>query len=109
MSQQEVYTDASVSSSPILEAAVTTEDPTLPFVTAQDTSFFIGESDGDTSAERSISRNTECQSKEDLAGSYCYGATGAMPPAGHHQLQAQHIGGTVTCGINHLVPLLFLK
>ncbi|XP_070786725.1 serine/threonine-protein kinase 11-interacting protein [Enoplosus armatus] len=77
------YTDASISSSPILEAATTTEDPT--FITAQGSSFFIGEGQGDTS---SLSYNTECQSKEDLAGSYHYTPTGATPP----EVQAQPAG-----------------
>ncbi|KAM9836279.1 serine/threonine-protein kinase 11-interacting protein isoform 2-T2 [Aulostomus maculatus] len=68
-------TDASVSSSPIPEAATTTEDPT--FFTAQGSSFFIGEGPGDTS---SLSYNTDGQSKEDLAGSYRYTAISATPP-----------------------------
>eukprot|EP00064_Thunnus_orientalis_P008383 superscaffoldBa00000993_g8406 len=72
---KEDYTDASISSSPIPEAAVTTEDPT--FVTAQGSSFFIGEGQSDTC---SLSYNTECQSKEDLAGSYRYTALDATPP-----------------------------
>ncbi|KAG7239293.1 hypothetical protein INR49_029258 [Caranx melampygus] len=63
------YTDASISSSPILETAVTTGDPT--FFTAQGTTFFTP---GDTS---SLSYSTECQSKEELAGSYHYTITGA--------------------------------
>ncbi|XP_078099705.1 serine/threonine-protein kinase 11-interacting protein isoform X7 [Sander vitreus] len=69
------YTDGSISSSPILGAATTTEDPA--FVTAQGSSFFIGDVQGDTS---SLSYKSECQSKEDLAGSYHYIATGATPP-----------------------------
>ncbi|KAK5847903.1 hypothetical protein PBY51_016995 [Eleginops maclovinus] len=40
-------------------------------------SFFIGDAQGDSS---SLFYNTECQSKEDLAGSYRYTATGATPP-----------------------------
>ncbi|XP_034061378.1 serine/threonine-protein kinase 11-interacting protein isoform X1 [Gymnodraco acuticeps] len=72
---KEDYTDGSISSSPILEATATTEDPA--FFTAQGSSFFIGDAQGDSS---SLSYNTECQSKEDLAGSYCYTATGATPP-----------------------------
>ncbi|XP_018516543.1 serine/threonine-protein kinase 11-interacting protein isoform X2 [Lates calcarifer] len=77
------YTDATMSSSPILETATTTEDQT--FVTAQGSSFFIGDAPGDN---YSLSYNTECQSKEDLAGSYHYTATGATPP----QVQAQPAG-----------------
>ncbi|XP_039997864.1 serine/threonine-protein kinase 11-interacting protein isoform X2 [Xiphias gladius] len=77
------YTDASISSSPILETATTTGDPT--FVTAQGSSFFTGDGPGDN---YSISYNTECQSKEDLAGSYHYTATGATPP----EVQAQPTG-----------------
>ncbi|KAK1876486.1 Serine/threonine-protein kinase 11-interacting protein [Dissostichus eleginoides] len=75
---KEDYTDGSISSSPILEAATTTEDPA--FFTAQGSSFFIGDAQGDSS---SLSYNTECRSKEDLSGSYRYtatGATGATPP-----------------------------
>lgn len=72
---KEDYTDGSISSSPILEAATTTEDPA--FFTAQGSSFFIGDAQGDSS---SLSYNTECRSKEDLAGSYRYTATGATPP-----------------------------
>ncbi|XP_010783732.1 serine/threonine-protein kinase 11-interacting protein [Notothenia coriiceps] len=73
---KEDYTDGSISSSPILEAATTTtEDPA--FFTAQGSSFFIGDAQGDSS---SLSYNTECQSKEDLAGSYRYTAAGATPP-----------------------------
>ncbi|XP_011482066.1 serine/threonine-protein kinase 11-interacting protein [Oryzias latipes] len=68
-------TDASFSNSPIQEAAVTTTDPT--FVTARGSSFFIGDGPGDTS---SLSSNTDCQSKEELAGSYHYTVTGATPP-----------------------------
>ena len=75
-SQQDDYTDGSISSSPILDAATTaTEDPT--FITAQGSSFFIGDGPGDTS---SLSYNTDCQSKEDLAGSYRYTAAEATPP-----------------------------
>ncbi|KAI4831357.1 hypothetical protein KUCAC02_000903, partial [Chaenocephalus aceratus] len=54
---KEDYTDGSISSSPILEAATTTEDPA--FFTAQGSSFFIGDAQGDSS---SLSYNTECQS-----------------------------------------------
>ncbi|XP_062270667.1 LOW QUALITY PROTEIN: serine/threonine-protein kinase 11-interacting protein [Scomber scombrus] len=72
---KEDYTDASISSSPILESAITTEDPT--FVTAQGSSFFIKEGQSDTC---SLSYNTDCQSKEDLAGSYRYSALDGTPP-----------------------------
>lgn len=75
VSRQEDYTDASISSSPILESALTTEDPT--FVTAQGSSFFIKEGQSDTC---SLSYNTDCQSKEDLAGSYHYSALEGTPP-----------------------------
>lgn len=76
-------TDASNSSSPIPEAATATEESM--FVTAQGSSFFIGDSPGQTSR---LSYNSECQSKEDLAGSYHYAATGATPP----RVQAQPAG-----------------
>ncbi|XP_041834979.1 serine/threonine-protein kinase 11-interacting protein isoform X2 [Melanotaenia boesemani] len=74
-SNKDDYTDASNSSSPILETATTTGDAT--FVTAQGSSFFIGDGLGDTS---SLSYNTGCQSKEELAGSYHYSPTGCTPP-----------------------------
>ncbi|XP_076579725.1 serine/threonine-protein kinase 11-interacting protein isoform X1 [Chaetodon auriga] len=77
------YTDASISSSPILETATTTGDPT--FVTAQGSSFFTRGGQADTS---SLSYSTDCQSKEDLAGSYHYTTTGATPP----EVQAQPAG-----------------
>ncbi|XP_041822149.1 serine/threonine-protein kinase 11-interacting protein isoform X2 [Chelmon rostratus] len=77
------YTDGSISSSPILETATTTEDPT--FVTAQGSSFFTTGGQADTS---SLSYNTDSQSKEDLAGSYHYTTTGAIPP----EVQAQPAG-----------------
>lgn len=56
--------------SPVLEV-----DPT--FVTAQGSSFFIGDGEGGIS---SFSRTADCQSTEDLAGSYCYASEGATPP-----------------------------
>ncbi|XP_024144725.1 serine/threonine-protein kinase 11-interacting protein [Oryzias melastigma] len=69
-------TDVSFSNSPVHEAAATTTtDPT--FVTARESSFFIGDEPGDTS---SLSSNTDCQSREELAGSYHYTVTGATPP-----------------------------
>ncbi|XP_017282417.1 serine/threonine-protein kinase 11-interacting protein isoform X3 [Kryptolebias marmoratus] len=67
-------TDTSKSSSPVPETATTSEDPT--FVTAQGSSFFIGDGPDDAS---NLSY-TESQSKEDLAGSYRYTATGMTPP-----------------------------
>ncbi|XP_033472184.1 serine/threonine-protein kinase 11-interacting protein isoform X1 [Epinephelus lanceolatus] len=70
------YTDGSISSSPIIETAATTQDPT--FITAQGSSFFIGDGQGDDSSN--LTYNIECQSKEDLAGSYRYTPTGATPP-----------------------------
>ncbi|XP_049919526.1 serine/threonine-protein kinase 11-interacting protein isoform X2 [Epinephelus moara] len=70
------YTDGSISSSPIIETAATTQDPT--FITAQGSSFFIGDGQGDDLSN--LSYNIECQSKEDLAGSYRYTPTGATPP-----------------------------
>ncbi|XP_026218660.1 serine/threonine-protein kinase 11-interacting protein isoform X2 [Anabas testudineus] len=69
------YTDGSISSSPILETAIASEDPT--FATAQGSSFFIGDRPSETC---SLSDNTDCQSREDLAGSYHYTATGSTPP-----------------------------
>ncbi|KAM3585336.1 uncharacterized protein V6R79_014870 [Siganus canaliculatus] len=68
------HTDSRVSGSPV-EPTATTEDPS--FVTAQGSSFFIGDGPGDTS---SLSYNTDCQSKEDLAGSYHYSTLDATPP-----------------------------
>lgn len=67
--------DTSKGSSPFPETALTLEDPT--FVTAQGSSFFIGDGSDDTS---SISYNIDSQSKEDLAGSYRYTATEVPPP-----------------------------
>ncbi|XP_037552255.1 serine/threonine-protein kinase 11-interacting protein [Nematolebias whitei] len=67
--------DTSKGSSIIPETALTLEDPT--FVTAQGSSFFIGDGSDDTS---SISYNIDSQSKEDLAGSYHYTATEVPPP-----------------------------
>ncbi|XP_069376913.1 serine/threonine-protein kinase 11-interacting protein isoform X2 [Paralichthys olivaceus] len=64
--------DVSFSSSPTLESGTATQDPT--YVTAQGSSFFNGD---DT---HSLSYNTDCQSKEDLAGSYHYTAICATPP-----------------------------
>lgn len=69
------YTDASSSSSPIPEAVTVAEESM--FVTAQGSSFFIGDSPSQTSR---LSCNSECQSREDLAGSYHYTTTGATPP-----------------------------
>ncbi|XP_072235448.1 serine/threonine-protein kinase 11-interacting protein [Leuresthes tenuis] len=68
-------TDASIGSSPVLDAATTTGDPI--FITAQGSSFFIGDGLDDTGG---LSYNLACQSKEDLAGSYHYTTTGATPP-----------------------------
>lgn len=59
---KEDCTDASVSSSPHLNGANTTDDPTSTFMTAR-SSFYIGDNS-------SPSNNTE--SKEELAGSYHY-------------------------------------
>ncbi|XP_029927508.1 serine/threonine-protein kinase 11-interacting protein isoform X2 [Myripristis murdjan] len=85
-----VSRDASLSGSPMLEAATTVEDPTPSFVTAQGSSFFIGDGEDDTWAERRLSYNTECQSKEDLAGSYHYTDAATTPPEGQSQVQVQH-------------------
>ncbi|KAM4710642.1 serine/threonine-protein kinase 11-interacting protein isoform 2-T2 [Anableps anableps] len=68
-------TSERISSNLILETAITSVDQS--FVTAQGTSFFIGDTPDDTS---SLSYNTEGQSKEELAGSYHYSVTGATPP-----------------------------
>ncbi|XP_034533610.1 serine/threonine-protein kinase 11-interacting protein isoform X2 [Notolabrus celidotus] len=70
-------TDASISSSPLHESTANTEDQT--FVTAQGSTFYIGDGQGDTSSS-SVFYNTESQSKEELAGSYHYSAAGATPP-----------------------------
>ncbi|XP_035808042.1 serine/threonine-protein kinase 11-interacting protein isoform X2 [Amphiprion ocellaris] len=69
------FTDASNSTSPILETHTAVDEPT--FVTAQGSSFFIGDSPGKT---RSLPYNTESQSKEDLAGSYHCTVTSDMQP-----------------------------
>ncbi|XP_060922997.1 serine/threonine-protein kinase 11-interacting protein [Limanda limanda] len=65
-------TDASISSSPPLESATATQDPA--YVTAQGSSFFTGDED------HSLSYTTDCQSKEDLAGSYHYTPISETPP-----------------------------
>lgn len=74
-------------SSPILENATTTQDPM--FVTAQGSSF-ISDCPGDSSSFYS----TECQSKEELAGSYHYTASGATPP----RIQAEPAGPSIPNG-----------
>ncbi|KAM3857116.1 serine/threonine-protein kinase 11-interacting protein [Diretmus argenteus] len=83
-----VSRDASLRSSPVTEASTTREDP---FVTAEGSSFFTEEGVGDTWAEPSL-YSTDCQSKEDLAGSYHY--THSIPPEGHSQVQVQHAEGS---------------
>lgn len=75
---QDEGTDVSISGSSLPEAGTTTEDPT--FITAQGSSFFIGDGQGDVS---SISSNADSQSKDGLFGSYCYTSTGATPPELH--------------------------
>ncbi|KAM9828882.1 serine/threonine-protein kinase 11-interacting protein isoform 1-T1 [Syngnathus typhle] len=57
-------------------ATAATED--LDFSTAQGGSFSIGDGGLDSF---SLSYNAECQSEEDLAGSYSYNAVGSTPPA----------------------------
>ncbi|XP_029696317.1 serine/threonine-protein kinase 11-interacting protein [Takifugu rubripes] len=76
--QEDEGTDVSISGSSLPEAGTTTEDPT--FITAQGSSFFIGDGQGDVS---SISSNADSQSKDGLFGSYCYTSTGATPPELH--------------------------
>ncbi|XP_020497825.2 serine/threonine-protein kinase 11-interacting protein isoform X1 [Labrus bergylta] len=71
------YTDASISSSPILESTANTEDQT--FITAHGSTFYIEDGQGGT-ASSGVFYNTECQSKEELAGSYRYNTAGATPP-----------------------------
>ncbi|XP_060888124.1 serine/threonine-protein kinase 11-interacting protein isoform X2 [Labrus mixtus] len=71
------YTDASISSSPILESTANTEDQT--FITAHGSTFHIEDGQGGT-AGSAVFYSTECQSKEELAGSYRYNAAGATPP-----------------------------
>ncbi|XP_041638092.1 serine/threonine-protein kinase 11-interacting protein isoform X2 [Cheilinus undulatus] len=78
-------TDASISSSPLLESTANTEDQT--FVTAHGSTFYIGDEQGDA-ASSSVFYNTECQSKEELAGSYRYNAVSVTPP----EVQAQPAG-----------------
>ena len=80
VSLQDDDTDASLSSSPPPESGTTTQDPT--YVTAQGSSFFIGDDN------HSLSYSTDCQSKEDLAGSYHYTAISDTPP----DAQAQPAG-----------------
>lgn len=88
-SRQDELTDASLSSSPAPEAATATTTATddAAFITAQDSSFFVGESQDDAS---SLYYKTDCHSKEELAGSYKYTTTGATPP----ELQAPPAGRT---------------
>ncbi|KAM9328061.1 serine/threonine-protein kinase 11-interacting protein isoform 2-T2 [Pholidichthys leucotaenia] len=74
------YMDDGNRNSPILDAPSTTEESA--FLTAQGSSFFIGDSPGQSSSSLS---NMECQSKEDLAGSYRYFAAGTTPPQGQSQ------------------------
>lgn len=81
--------DDSISDSPIPDAASTTEN--LPFTTAHGSSFFIGDSQGDIS---SSSYNTDCQSKDGLAGSYCYASIGVSPG----ELQAPPAGRSTPNG-----------
>lgn len=81
---------SSARASPLLEPSSTTnttgsmEDPSAPFLSAQGSSFFGGEGEGETLVERSLSEpvsfySTEGQSREELAGSYHYTST---PPPG---------------------------
>lgn len=79
-------TDGSISGSSVPEAGAASEDPT--FMTAQGSSFFIGDAQGDVS---SVSSNADSQSKEGLFGSYCYTAT---PPEFH----APPAGRSTPCG-----------
>lgn len=71
-------TDASIGGGSVPEASTTAEDPT--FITAQGSSFFIGDAQGDVS---SLSSNADSQSKDGLFGSYCYTSTIATPPEFH--------------------------
>uniref|UniRef100_A0A3Q1EJZ4 Serine/threonine-protein kinase 11-interacting protein-like n=1 Tax=Acanthochromis polyacanthus TaxID=80966 RepID=A0A3Q1EJZ4_9TELE len=69
------YTDASNSTSPILETHTAVDEPT--FVSARRSSFFIGDSPSKTS---SLRYNTECQIKENPTGSYHYTVTSDTQP-----------------------------
>ncbi|XP_034034142.1 serine/threonine-protein kinase 11-interacting protein [Thalassophryne amazonica] len=73
-------TDVSVSSSPIVEAATTSDDPTTSFVTARGSSFFIGDGEGDTWPVHDLTSISKSQSKEELAGSYHYTTINDTPP-----------------------------
>lgn len=87
-SQQDDHTEAMMSGTPVLGAAATTEDAN--FVTAQGSSFFTGDDQADISG---LSYTTDSQSKEDLAGSYCYTSVAATPPevrAHHAERAAPH-------------------
>lgn len=74
-----------MSGTPVLGAATTMEEPN--FVTAQGSSFFVGDGQADISG---LSYTTDSQSKEDLAGSYCYTSVAATPPEvrAHHAERA---------------------
>lgn len=78
-----------MSGTPVLGAVTTTEDP--DFVTAQGSSFFTGDGQADISG---LSYATDSQSKEDLAGSYCYTSVAATPPEvrAHHAERAAPTG-----------------
>lgn len=89
LSKQDNCTDGSISSSPVLKTATSLEDPS--FATAQASSFFIGDCAADAC---SLSDNVECQSREDLAGSYRYAATGSTPPG----VQLQPAGASTLNG-----------
>ncbi|XP_061744947.1 serine/threonine-protein kinase 11-interacting protein [Nerophis ophidion] len=77
-SEEDYKVDASISNSPVLEEAATTEDPT--FFTAHGSSFFAGEVGADPCC---FSYDADSQNKEDLAGSYCYAAISSTPPGIH--------------------------
>ncbi|CAJ1086801.1 serine/threonine-protein kinase 11-interacting protein isoform X3 [Xyrichtys novacula] len=85
LNKENLTNSSSKSSSPTLEA--NTEDQT--FVTAQGSTFYIGDEQGDTSSSSAF-YNIENQNKDELAGSYHYDASGATPP----QVPAQQAGRT---------------
>lgn len=73
-----------MSGCPIPGASATVDDP--DFVTAQGSSFFVGDGPADISG---LSYATDSQSKEELAGSYCYTSVAATPPEVHaHQAES---------------------
>ncbi|XP_054636841.1 serine/threonine-protein kinase 11-interacting protein isoform X2 [Dunckerocampus dactyliophorus] len=74
-SEEDNKVDACMSSSPAPEEAAITED--TAFFTAHGSAFFAEEVGADRCC---LSYHADSQSKEDLAGSYCYAAISSTPP-----------------------------